>query len=411
MHLITSLFLAALLTQTAPTRPNPPAAPPSPPGAVPTPPAATPATPAITQAAPPVSNEYINWTKGTILDATMRIGIYSNAVLKPGNPLLFPVVASSGSSIVDLESIRATITVNGSTVDQGGGVDILNPESQCGSNMIQAPAPTFALQQAAQGNRIQMGFEIQQTVACWSSSVDEQAMATIPWPAAWPDALADMLKPQPLIESDDPIFAAALQGLTNGTLRQVAPWIAAKEIVKYCCNAIKADTTVMLYGPDRVLRGLDVNGALAAAQAEAGTACDLTCVCVAMLRAAGIPARPVIGLGRNDRNKNELLIWGEFYLPKAGWIPFDAKALQSKGVRSWTTDRSWNAFGNLSRLNKQVPLAHAFAPLDLGTVYDAWSIWGWSRLQGATTIPVRINSGNQPSSINYSLINRGKYPE
>ena len=72
-----------------------------------------------------------------------------------------------------------------------------------------------------------------------------------------------MLKPQPLIESDDPIFAAALQGLTNGTLRQVAPWIAAKEIVKYCCNAIKADTTVMLYGPDRVLRGLDVNAQLA----------------------------------------------------------------------------------------------------------------------------------------------------
>ena len=50
------------------------------------------------------------------------------------------------------------------------------------------------------------------------------------------------------------------------------------------------------------------------------------------------------------------------------------------------------------------------SPLDLGTVYDAWSIWGWSRLQGHDD-SVRINSGNQPSSINYSLINRGKYRE
>ena len=99
------------------------------------------------------------------------------------------------------------------------------------------------------------------------------------------------------------------------------------------------------------------------------------------------------------------------YLPKAGWIPFDAKALQSKGVRSWSTDRSWNAFGNLSNLNKQVPLAHAFAPLDPATVYDAWSIWGWSRLQGASSIPARINAGVLPSSIDYSLISRGKYPE
>jgi transglutaminase-like putative cysteine protease len=167
----------------------------------------------------------------------------------------------------------------------------------------------------------------------------------------------------------------------------------------------------MLYGPDRVVRGLDVQGALAAARSAEGTACDLTCVCIAMLRTAGIPARPVIGLGTTNRNRNSLLIWGEFYLPEAGWIPFDAKALQSKGVRSWTTDRSWNGFGNLSGLNKQIPLAHAFTPGAVTAAYDAWSIWGWSRLVGVTTIPLNFTTGNQPSSINYSIINRGRYPE
>ena len=363
------------------------------------------------QAAPPTSNQFISWTKGTILEATLRIGIYSNAVLQPSNPLLFPVLTSSGSSIVDLDSIRAQITMDGATVDQGGGIDILSPDLDYGSHLIKAPAPAFTPTAQVQNNRMQMQFQIQQTIACWSPSVDEKAMARIPWPSTWPEETLSALDPQPLIESDDPIFATALQALTGGNLRQVPPWIAAKTIVKYCCNSIKADTTIMLYGPDRVVRGLDVQGAAVTARRETGTACDLTCICVAMLRAAGIPARPVIGLGKTNRNRNSLLIWGEFYLPDAGWIPFDAKALQSKGVRSWTTDRSWNGFGNLSGLNKQIPLAHAFTPGDIATAYDAWSIWGWSRLLGAPMIPLDITTANQPSSINYSFINRGAYPE
>ena len=195
MHMITSMILAVLLTQATPTPPSTPTPPPpaSTPGSVPTPPPAAPQAPAVEQAQPPASNQYINWSKGTILEATLRIGIYSDAVQHPGKPLLFPVLNDSGSSIVDLESINAQVTMNGSMIDQGSGVDILNSKDADRGHLIEAPAPSFPSSSRVQGNRIQMGFQINQTIACWSPSVDETAMASIPWPATWPDEAASAL--------------------------------------------------------------------------------------------------------------------------------------------------------------------------------------------------------------------------
>ncbi len=420
MHLILTLLLATLLTQATPP------AKPMPPGTVPqVPPATQPApTPTVKQGGPPAANQYINWKDGTIFETTFKVSIHSSNVKDPAAPLLFPVINEGSSSMVNLSSVSASISFNGNMMDSGQGPDILTGKAMHGVRLLEAPASFQGNNPNLLNNAIQMQFEIEQDIACWSSEVDEAAMASIVWPANWPIETLEFQKPQPLIESDAPIFASALQEVTGGNLHQVPPWVAAKEIVRYCCNTIQTNGTLMLRGPGSAIRGLDVNGARAAASSGTGTESDLVCVSVALLRAAGIPARPVIGLGTpKGKTRNSFLVWGEFYLPKAGWIPFDPKAMRSKGVRSWSLDRSWSSFGNMSDLNKKIPLAYAFSPGDGSKAYDAWSVWGWSRLQAGATFPIPIevwsanlrgqqivsNAWNTPSVIHFTFINRGKY--
>ena len=437
MHLIFSLLLSTTLSQATPppappsTPPPAPAAPPAAPGSVPSAPAATPApAPPALEAIAPRSNQYIKWTQGNIYETSFRIGINSRDVQNTTDPLRFPVLLNSGSSLIDLANISAIVRLSGTITEQGGGPDIVTPSASITAHQIEAPTPPLPPNSNTLNNAIQMHFEINQTIACFASEVDEVAMASIPWPATWPPEVAEALKPQPLIESNAAVFTDTVTNISQGNLRQVAPWIAAKEIVRYCCTNIQANTTITLRGPNRSIRGLDVQGANSTVSTGRGTACDLVCVCVAMLRAAGIPARPVIGLGKSERSgssseRNAFQIWAEFYLPDAGWIPFDPKALDSAGVRSWGNERSWKGFGNMRDLNKQIPLAHGFTPGSASNAYDAWSVWGWSRLKSATQIPMPIGiwraafgdrplltgNFNTPSFIRFTFVNRGRYKE
>ena len=137
-------------------------------------------------------------------------------------------------------------------------------------------------------------------------------------------------------------------------------------------------------------------GALAAAQSGRGTRADLTCVCVAMLRAAGIPARPVIGLSELSRQAKEPTTWAEFFLPGSGWVPFSPWQMQNGGVRSWKPDRSWRFFGTWKDLKDNIALSWSFAPGDGSTAYDAWGIWGWTRSAPWARFPTPVQLTQEP---------------
>jgi transglutaminase-like putative cysteine protease len=49
---------------------------------------------------------------------------------------------------------------------------------------------------------------------------------------------------------------------------------------------------------------------------------DYSCLFVALCRASGIPARPIVGRWATSV-KNDWHVWAEFYLPGYGWIPVD----------------------------------------------------------------------------------------
>lgn len=218
---------------------------------------------------------------------------------------------------------------------------------------------------------------------CWSSRVDERAAAKIPWPAEWPAEVQEALRPQPAIESDQPEFRAFVDRVSGGKLRSVTPWIAAKELSRATVNAFRVVDAAGSWWIGRTDVGLPLVGAYDPMCAGVGSAHDLSAACVAVLRAAGIPARVVLGIAEiqaiNDtRVRPQLVTWCEFYLPSAGWVPFDPVALRGASQGNLPLDRPWPSFGTWDDLNRRVPVAHSFvAPVANTmslTVPNGWSV-------------------------------------
>ena len=405
----------SILTGTALSTPSPASTP------VPSEPNSPRATEAATVPSPPQSNEYVTWEKPRSYDTTFNVGIHCLAVIDPNRPLLMPLVLQGASSFVNLDTLQAEVQLHGKRLDGGRGPELINGRGIFNEGMIEAPTKDVRIDKNTLNLATQLRFSVFHQAICYSSEVDEEALQSIPWPESWPSSVRDALKPQALIESDDPVFANVVQEVSEGNLRQVPPWIAAKELVRHACNTIQKNGETTLYGPGQSIRGLDVNGAIAAAQRESGTPNDLVCVCVALLRAAGIPARPVIGRGEDRKGKKRLLVWAELFLPGAGWVPFDPDEIRRKGARHWKVENDWNGFGTVSDLNRRVPLAYAFAPDNGRAAYDCYAIWGWSRLESMDfPVPVsqwqgwvgdlrlQVEAWNTPSVLHFEMVSHGR---
>ena len=350
--------------------------------------------------------------------------IHSLAVKNPNRPLLMPLIPQGASSYINLETLESDVQLHGNRLDGGQGPELLTGRGLFTERLIEAPTTGITFDPKIMNLATQLRFRTFHQAICYSSTVDDAAMQKIPWPSTWPKNVQNELKPQALIESDNQLFADAVKEVSQGNLRLVTPWVAAKELVRYACVNVQKQGETTLYGPGRAIRGLDVNGALAAATHGAGTPNDLACVCVALLRAAGIPSRVVIGRGEDRRGRKRLLVWAELFLPEAGWIPFDPDELRRKGVRHWNVLTKWAEFGTMSDLNRRVPLAYAFAPDNGDAAYDCFALWGWSRLASPTfPVPIsqwesrigdqrfRVNAWNTPSVLLFELVSRGRVNE
>ena len=250
-----------------------------------------------------------------------------------------------------------------------------------------------------------MRWQLSYRVQSWSSKIDEKRAAQLTWPKEWPQEVQGGLRPSHLIESDEPIFARSIDRVTNGNLRMAPPYLAAKQIVRYTISRFQVSGSGTDRGLNGVIRGLNVKGASAAWQNGLGTAHDLVCTCVAMLRAANIPARPVIGVLENDEKngRHEFISWAEFYLEGAGWIPFDPDEMRVKAINNRDLREPWPEFGTMKDLNERIPLSYFFIPP--AGLEAPWKpiVWGWDPRPGG-------DPSTEPA-VSFTMISRGKGKE
>ena len=308
-------------------------------------------------------------------------------------PIVMPVIFQGTYSTVSSDSLRARLWLGGREdlrLNQRGRLDTGFPFQ---TQLAVLPIENFT----GMSVHWRVGYRVQ----TWSSRlINEAAAARVPWPREWPAEVLDGLQPQMFIESDHPMFAETVQRVSKGQLRLVPPYLAAKDLVRYCVNEIRVSGNGVNRGSFGVLRGLKVTGAQRTATSGVGGPHDLVCVCVALLRAAGIPARPVIGVEKLRHTKPEFVSWAEFYLPDVGWVPFDPLVMRGKGIRTLDVRRPWSEFGTMKDLNRRIPLAYHFIPPTTVESPQNPAVWGWDP-----------RPGGDPSSeqiIKFTVVSRGR---
>lgn len=288
-------------------------------------------------------------------------------------PIMMPVILQGAYSRVDPESLGARLWLlenEDHSIQQRAR---LESGHALNTHLAILPVRQFA--------GTQLRWRLSYRVQVWSSRLDERAASRIPWPQDWPEEVREATQPQRFIESDDPIFINEVQQLTQGQLRSIPPLHAAKELIRHTLKNIQVVGPKVHMGELRTFRGLAVKGAKAAAASGEGSPHDLVCACVALLRAADIPARPVIGFRRDRDADYELFTWAEFYLPEAGWVPFDPDEMRSAGLHR-DANEPWPHFGTFEDMNRWIPLAYHFIPPVKCEVPDHPAVWGWDPKPG-----------------------------
>lgn len=298
-----------------------------------------------------------------------------DAMLLTQHAVEIPLTTSDSLSQVDVLSTKGSVMLAGDEMKTVQAAMPIKSEPQPdGTTLLVIDVGAF------KGQHSRFDFTWLQQV--WESRLDETAAAQISWPREWPEEAARALKPEPFIESDAPAFAQFVQKVTGGqSPRSVPVQTAAKELIRGAIGLFRNVGQGEMNGNAGVFRGFSLQGALAAANSGTGSPHDLVCACVATLRAAGIPARPVVGVIDVAGSKGGVRFasWGEYFLPGAGWVPFDPERLRGSGVRSLAIDRDWPGHGEIDFDDgMRIPLAHSFLPPGKSTAAIQYpALWGW----------------------------------
>lgn len=279
-----------------------------------------------------------------------------------------------------------------------------------------------------QGTKV--GLDLEWLETSWETMYDEQLASTIAWPkGAWPGVAAASLKSQQYIESDDPAVKALLAKLLGGAdPKSEPPAVIAKRIAGGLLPLIQSQGDAMIFNESGSLKGFQLIGAAQMATDFRGSGHDTSCLLAALYRAAGLPARVVVGynvysakggskgLSRNAGGAGEFDSHVEFALVdpfnnKEFWVPVDIARMRKSSTRAPAFDRPWKYFGTHDELAYFLPLSFSYTPPTTVTS-EAPAFWGWlTTPETVRTIQsLRVNGTHTPQRGNEAP-RRNKQPE
>ena len=284
-------------------------------------------------------------------------------------PLVFPVVVEGGSSELDAARLNPRLYLD----DHLAKADfkLINAGSSSDSQLAR-----FAIEEF-KGKQIDV--RLDEYLTCYDMKVDEKRAQRIGWPDSWDDSnVQSALEPQMYIESTNESIAKVASEVVGKEPKKIPPYVMAKLIARETVMRMQVSGTSISKDRYGKIDGLNVQGAERALARRRGTLFDAACAFVALSRASGLPARPVIVLDNEDNG--EMIAWVEFYLPTAGWVSIDLRELIAGPGMMKQLNRPWKGFGTNDELDQLVPIAHHFHPpfgVLAGGLKGKPMLWGW----------------------------------
>lgn len=329
--------------------------------------------------------------------------------------VVLPVIGTTSSAIADPEAVSGQLWVDGVSIDT--------------SPTLIGPYQGQSLYARYEGANLELnGFRVrqQQDMICYETVYDEPLAMRLGWPDAWPPEADSTFQPEQLVsevrsdfENEGPVNDL-VRLWTNG---QDPKSIPPAQLAKYLCAKVwdhvrvtrpvisnrPSDSGIVIKydtGRDNQLTGrssiaLDVGYVVQHADETAesgeGSPNDLAILLTAVYRAAGLPARLVIGYREETEDERRLSsseshrAWVEFALfdPAANegegqliWVPVDLVALKKSSSRSRPIDRPWKYFGTNDELDTTVPFATHFHPPTTVRSYAVPALYGWTTTPG-----------------------------
>ncbi|MEQ8769676.1 MAG: transglutaminase domain-containing protein [Phycisphaerales bacterium] len=327
--------------------------------------------------------------------------------------VVLPTITTTGSAIAVPDSVRGQLFVDGRELDNTP--TIIGPYQ--GQTMY---ARYEAGPVRADGFRVRQ----QQDVISYETVYDEDLAKQLPWPDAWPPEADSTFQPQQLVselrsayDNEGPVNDLVRLWTNNEDPTKIPPAELAKyltkrvwdhvRIVRPTISNVPSDDGLVIsarvdggtdsrYGGGQVRQqdvGYYVQHADDTATTGEGSENDMAILLTAVMRAAGLPARLVIGyreesediqeLSSSDRNRT----WVEFALfdPSANegkgqllWIPVDIVELKQSSSRSRNLNRPWKYFGTNDELDTLIPVSHHFHPPTTVRSYTVPALYGWT---------------------------------
>ncbi|MBL4590883.1 MAG: transglutaminase domain-containing protein [Phycisphaerales bacterium] len=355
---------------------------------------------------------YLLLSQNVYLDRNFSIQAGKSEVFPEDIEFVYPLVYNSAASWSDpTEKILGTFYVNGRqlTVDP---VIRYAPQTNAPYSIW-----NFNLRNA----RV-----LRFTMTTYTTSVDtifhEKEALKLTWPDEWPTEAKAYLTP--IIDSigtptsppitaprgtvvtapDESVITDLVDLWTDGNdPKQLSPVLLAKYLTAKVVEHIYSNDrslvvpttsgfnnslannqgvgTTRNFGRSGFYAGFEVRTADQAARSKRGSRHDMTILLTAVLRAAGIPARSVIGIDNEESGDDRVQSWTEFALYDKDldllvWVPIDIDELRGRGIRSSRYKDKWKFFGTSDRLHTIAPVSFYFHPPAAYQSFEVPALYG-----------------------------------
>lgn len=275
----------------------------------------------------------------------------------------------------------------------------------------------------------EMSLEVNIPMTCWQTKFDEKSAELVPWPGTWPQMPMSTFNdtqtigvkrdgtPLSLIDHRAENIKALLEKWTSGKdPKTIAPVKLAKYLAGEVLEKFQPSGDALRFLKTRGMQGFEgfnLKGAEETVNDMRGSEHDIACVLCAVYRAAGLPARLVIGFDITDekgsdknfldkKNNNSVPLfrtWVEFALyeetnPREIWVPVDVNRQRRVSSKVQRDPKLWRYFGSHDEMDTVLPIAHQFHPPTAVLAHGAPCFWGWTTTPEAQTATQFLRFGS-----------------